>query len=187
MPPPSGDPTAGQVLLRLLRHPWDGLLRRWNWKSALLSAVSRGLLFFAANIRAGWHAAVGAFLTELVFRACTSGFYGAVTQAFVPVRPVWTATVTTMVLLPVFSHTLEFAVHAARGTPELSRSIAVSVAFTALSTAFNLFAMRRGALLVGQGRAAMSDDLRRMPRLVAAFGLAVWRAVGGLRRHRRLL
>lgn len=172
---------------RLARHPCDGLLRRWNWKSALLSAVSRGLLFFAVNMPAGWRAALGAFLTELVFRACTSGFYGAITQAFVPVRPAWTATVTTMVLLPALSHTLEFIVHAARGTPELSRSIAASVAFTALSTAFNLFAMRRGALLVGEGRAAMADDLRRMPRLVAAFVLAVCRAVGRARRHRRLL
>jgi len=184
---PSGAPSARDVLTRLARHPWDGLLRQWNWKSALLSAVTRAFLFFAANLTAGWRAAAGAFATELVFRACTSGFYGAITEAFVPVRPPWAAALTTMALLPVLSHTLEFAVHFVRGTPELWRSIAASAAFTVVSTAFNLFAMRRGALVVGAGRGSIADDLRRMPGLIGAFVLALLRATASLGRHRRLL
>jgi hypothetical protein len=180
-------PSVAEVLWRLARHPVDGLVRRWNWKSALLSAVSRGLIFFAANVTAGWRAASAAFVTELVFRACTSGFYGAMTEAFVPARPIWAAAMATMILLPVLSHTLEFAVHVARGTPELSRSIAASVAFTVLSTGFNLFAMRRGALVVGPGRGSLADDLRRTPCLIGSFALAVIRTTAALWRYRRLL
>ena len=146
-----------------------------------------GVIFFAANLTAGWRAASAAFATELVFRACTSGFYGAMTEAFVPVRPAWAAAAATMILLPVLSHTLELAVHFVRGTPELARSIAASVAFTVLSTAFNLFAMRRGALVVGAGRGSLADDLRRTPRLIGAFVLAVIRATAALPANRRLL
>jgi hypothetical protein len=175
VPPFDRAPSVGEVLLRLARHPIDGLVRRWNWKSALLSAITRAALFFAANVTAGWRAASAAFATELVFRACTSGFYGAITEAFVPVRPVRAAAAATMILLPVLSHALELAVHLSRGTPELARSIAASVAFTVVSTGFNLFAMRRGALVVGPGRRSLADDLRRTPRLIGAFALAVLR------------
>jgi hypothetical protein len=48
-------------------------------------------------------------------------------------------------------------------------SIAASVVFTALSTLFNLYAMRRGALIVGAGRGSLLEDLRRSPALLADF------------------
>jgi hypothetical protein len=74
-----------------------------------------------------------------------------------------------MILLPGVSHLLEFVVHWLRGTPNLTESLALSVAFTALSTSFNLFAMRRGALTVGGGSAPLLRDLRQMPVLLCAF------------------
>jgi hypothetical protein len=187
VPRPDVAPTVGAVVADIVAHPIDRLVWRWNWKSAVLSALIRGSLFFAVNLTAGWHAAVGAFTAELVFRGLTSGFYGAITQAFVPARPVWVATATTMVLLPLVSHLLEFAVHYARGTPQLAESIAASAAFTGLSTAFNLFAMRRGALVIGPRRAPIGDDLRRMPRLVIEFAAAVVGALSPLWRRRGIL
>jgi hypothetical protein len=69
----------------------------------------------------------------------------------------------------VLTHSLEFMVHWWRGTPELGVSIAASVAFTALSTSFNLFAMRQGALVVGADRQSLLSDLLAVPRLVAQF------------------
>ena len=168
---------AIETLILLARHPREHLWRSWNWKAAATSAAIRAVLFFGANLTAGWRAATGAFAAELVFRICTSGFYGAITQAFASVRPVWAATLTTLVLLPSLSHTLEFAVHYLRGTPELLRSIAISMTFTGLSTAFNLFAMRRGALVVGAGRQSLIDDLRRMPNLIGEFALAIARLI----------
>ena len=150
----------------------ESLIRAWNWKAAMLSAVTRATLFLAANASAGWSAAWGAFGAELVFRACTSGFYGAATQTFALARPAWAAAAAALVVIPAVSHTLEFLVHYLRGTPALGRSIALSILFTVVSTLFHLFAMRRGALVVGASAAPLADDLRRLPRLIVEF--AAW-------------
>ena len=98
-----GCQTVGAVFESLALHPIDHLIRRWNWKSALLSSLLRGMLFFSTNLAAGWHRALGALLAEFVFRSATAGFYGSITEAFRKARPAWAATATTMVLLPVVS------------------------------------------------------------------------------------
>ena len=68
----------------------------------------------------------------------------------------WTsACVSATVILPLVSHGLEIVVHLARGTPELLVSILASASLTVLSTSFNVFAMRRGALTTGEGRHAI--------------------------------
>jgi hypothetical protein len=153
----------------MVRHPWSALVRRWNYKSAVLSAVLRASIFFGANRAAGVEAAVAAMITEFCFRISTAGFYGAVTQGFRRVEPPQAGTIAAMVVLPLVTHSLEFIVHWWRGTPELGVSIAASVIFTAISTSFNLFAMRRGAFVVGTGRQSLLSDLAALPRLVALF------------------
>lgn len=158
-----------EVLTGLVRHPVTHLVVRWNWKSAVLSSAIRSALFFAANLSAGLNAARAAFVTELVFRCITSGFYGAITQAFRNARPVWAGTAAAMLLPPLITHFIEFAVHRLRGTARLMESIAVSIGFTALSSAFNLFAMRRGALVVDGGCDSIWSNLRRMPSIVVGF------------------
>jgi hypothetical protein len=162
-------PRVAEVLADIARHPIDRVLRRWNWKAATLSAVSRALLFFVVNLPAGRRAAVAALLTELVFRASTSGFYAALTQAIGRAEPAWMATLTAMLILPVAQHGGELAVHWLRGTPRLGASIAASMAFTALSTAFHVFAMRRNVLVVGPSQRTFGEDLRLLPRTLVAF------------------
>jgi hypothetical protein len=161
--------TVRGVLWWMLRHPWHALVCRWNYKSAILSALLRASIFFAANRTAGFDAAVAAMITEFCFRISTAGFYGAVTQGFRRVEPPHAGTIAAMLVLPVVTHSLELLVHWWRGTPELGVSIAASVAFTALSTSFNLFAMRRGAFVVGADRQSLLSDLLALPRLVAQF------------------
>jgi hypothetical protein len=161
--------SISQLLRDLVRHPVQHLVRRWNWKSAVLSSAIRSALFFAANLNAGLGAARAAFLTELVFRCATAGFYGALTQAFRRAQPAWTGMVAAMLLLPITTHLLELAVHWLRGTVNLAASLTVSVAFTSLSTCFNLFAMRRGALIVGAASDSIWTDLGRTPRILLAF------------------
>jgi Mn2+/Fe2+ NRAMP family transporter len=179
---------VGAVLGELLDDPITHIVRRWNWKAAVLSAMSRALLFLIVNLPEGRRAAFAAFVTELVFRGATSGFYAAVTQALGRAEPVWAAAVTGMLLLPVLTHSAELAVHWLRGTPRLGESILASAAFTALSTAFHLFAMRRGVLIVGDARRPFADALRRLPGLVVAAAI-VGGTVGRLLRssRRRLL
>jgi hypothetical protein len=84
------------------------------------------------------------------------------------------------VCLPFANHSIEFLVHWMRGTRKLVPSILFSVGFTLLSTLFNFYAMRRGALVVGEGRRSLAQDLRSMPRLLLEFILVVPRAFAGL-------
>ena len=161
--------TVAGVLRWMLQHPWEAVGRRWNYKSAVLSAILRASIFFGANRAAGFDAALAAMITEFCFRICTAGFYGALTQAFRRVEPPIAGTIAAMIALPSIAHSLELTVHWWRGTPELAASMAASVAFTAISTAFNLFAMRQGAFVVGAGRQSLGADLLSLPRLVAQF------------------
>jgi len=170
-------PSVGAVLSRLIRHPVQHLVRRWNWKSALLSSLFRASIFFFTNLVAGWHAALGAMLAELALRGITSGFYGAITEAFSVARPAWAAMATAMAVLPFLNHSLEFLVHWLRGTPKLGLSITASVIFTALSTSFNVYAMRHGVLTVGDGSKRLREDLGRVLPLLLRFLLAGPRAL----------
>ncbi|MEX2300662.1 MAG: hypothetical protein WD733_06980 [Bryobacterales bacterium] len=157
------------ALQQVALTPAGTLLQRWNWKSALLSSLVRGGIFFSTNLRFGLDAAAGAMLAEFCLRSITSGFCGALTQAFRSVRPAWKGMLAVLVLLPIANHALEITVHWLRGTPDLFLSIAVSVGFTVFSTSFNYFAMRRGVLTVGQGSQGLGQDLAQMPGLVWAY------------------
>jgi hypothetical protein len=161
--------SVGAVLHWMAFHPWESLAKRWNYKAAILSSILRASLFGATNLSAGGDAALAAMTTELCFRFATSGFYGAMTQAFRRVEPARTGTMAAVIVLPVIAHSLEFVVHWWRGTAVLGPSIAASVLFTVLSTTFNLFAMRRGTLIVGSGRRSLLSDLAHMPRLLVLF------------------
>ncbi len=161
--------TVGAALLSLLRHPIKNLLRRWNWKSAVLSALTRGALFFFANLGAGVSAAAGAMGIEAAFYIAVAGFYGAAIERFRRTRPAWLATLTIMVLMPTINHTMEFLLHWASGTKKLAASIVASICFSMLSAVFNLFAMRRGAFIVGAERQSLLEDFRQLPRIVFEF------------------
>jgi hypothetical protein len=169
--------TLGQAIRRILQNPSETFFRQWNWKSAVLSSLFRANIFFTANLTAGRKAAVAAAITELIFRLSTSGFYGALTQSFRRVQPAWVGAAAAAALLPVVSHSIELLVHWLRGTVNLKTSIAASICFTAISTVFNWYVMRRGALVVGEGEASIWSDLARMPMLLAEFFRAGFRLV----------
>jgi hypothetical protein len=161
--------TVGAAVRRLVGHPVDTFVRRWNWKAALTSAIIRSSIFFSVNLTAGKRAAFAAMLAEFLFRAATTGFYGSFTQAFRRVEPAWQASVIVMFGLPLVSHSLEFTLHWLRGTPNLKASIGASIVFTVLSSLFNLYVMRRGAMIVGAESDSLWRDFARMPRLVGGF------------------
>lgn len=144
--------TLADALLDLAKRPVELLVRRGNWKAAFSSSIVRGLIFFFANITAGWRAATGAMLAEYCYRTLTSGFYGAMTQHISEAEPEWQAAVAAMILLPLSSHSIEFLVHWLRHTAHLRASIISSMIFTVFSTLFNFYAMRRGTMVVGRAR-----------------------------------
>ena len=158
--------TVGAVFTNLIRHPGRTLVGRWHWKSAIASSLIRANIFLAANWSAGPKAAAGAMLAEFVYRFLAAGFYGALTQSFRSAEPPWAALLSVSLLLPGVSHSVELLIHWLRGTPNLRVSILASVCFTAITTVFNWYAMRRGVLLVGEGQRSFWDDLRRVPGLL---------------------
>jgi hypothetical protein len=161
--------TLAGTLHHLVRNPVTLLVHGWNWKSAYLSSLSRSIVFFLTNLSAGLEAATGALIAEFVYRAVTAGFYGALVQTFRLSEPRWAASLAVMLGLPAFSHSLEFLVHWLRETPNLKSSIAASVLFTAVSTAFHLHAMRRGVFIVGRGEKSLAGDLRSLPAVIWTF------------------
>lgn len=171
-PPPEGAPLAS-VLRWACAHPVEIFIRRWNWKSAVFSALFRSLIFFTVNLKAGWRAAVGAMMAEFVWRCATSGGWGAVTQMLCKVRPMWQALIGSMFVVPLVAHSIEFIIHYTRGTPVLARSILVSICFTQFSDLFNLYVMYHGAMLVGDGARPFGEDLRRIPSLIGSFLLVL--------------
>ena len=149
----------------------------WNWKSALMSAVLRALVFLAINWKAGPRAATTAMAVEFVYRALTSGFFGSLVQAFRRVEPAWKAHFYVLLLLPMANQGLDLWVHWLNGTPRLAASLIASTAITVWAALFNLYAMRRGVLVTGRDARPLLHDLRELPALLAGFFLAVPRLV----------
>lgn len=177
--------SVGAVLAAMCRQPVRYFVTRWNWKSAVTSALVRGGLFFSTNISAGFEAASWALLLQFAYRVGTSGFWGAFVQAMRNAEPRWLAGLVVGVGLSAVVHGLELLVHWLGGTPELRRSMIVSVGFTVLSSFFNLYIMQRNALLVGENAQSLAKDMVAMPRLIAGFVLwpfvLIYRAVRSMR------
>lgn len=172
------------VVKNLLSHPAQ-LITRWNWKAATMGALLRGSFYFTVYkaSQENWAVTLTAVMVELSFRFFTTGLSGAVVQSFRKATPVWQANIIVSVLLPAFSHTVEFFTHyiqeryffdifaASQDGVARKRAFAISVLFSVLSVLFNLYIMRHGVLLVGAGEETKTfgQDLKRIPRLVGEF------------------
>ncbi|MEJ7622854.1 MAG: hypothetical protein WKF34_02570 [Pyrinomonadaceae bacterium] len=174
---------VADVFRNLVRHPFQ-LLTRLNWKAAMMGAVLRSSFYYAVYQASGENRLVilTAVAVEFVTRFISTGIAGAVVQSFRRSTPVWQANVIVSILLPAFSHTVEFVTHygqerylydifAASETTARSRAFAISVLFSVIAVLFNLFAMRHGVLLVGAGEETQSlgNDIKRLPRMVGEF------------------
>ncbi len=163
------------VLRRIAENPWREIVARWNWKSAITSALIRAGIYFSANLSSGRGEAIGAMQAEFLWRFAVAGFMGSVIQRLRKAEPAWQATLITSVALPVLNHAIELTVHTLRGTPHLKKSFLISVVFTIVAMSFNTYAMRRGAMIIGRDGRPLWRDLLDMPRLIAGFILWVLR------------
>jgi hypothetical protein len=141
--------------------------RWWNWKSAVISAAMRGPIFFFASLSLGLRAAVAALILDASFRIILAGFMGALTQAVRYIQPAWIPALIVIVGMPVVNHTIEFFVH--RNNMRLGIAIGISIGFSMISGAFELFAMRRGTLVVTEHSQSLVHDILHFPRLLADF------------------
>ncbi len=164
------------VTANLFRHPIDALIWRWNWKAAVLSALLRAPIFFFSYLfkKDGLKLAVGAAVAQSIFRLIFGGVNGAIIQSYSKVEPAWHAVLTIPLILAAMSHLIEYVVQAfydsQTGGSGTGRAIFFSVIVSAISAVFNLFAMRRGALLVkDESQQSIWRDLYRMPWLALEF------------------
>jgi hypothetical protein len=154
----SGQSVAGATRA-ILTRPDLYLLARWNWKSALLSAIFRSALFFGATLRAGHSAALSASATEFALALTLAGFVGALAQAYARAHPRWLAFLMAVSIPPALWHACELAVHLLRGTPRVYYGVSVSVAYSAVTSVLTLWLMRRGIWLAGEERTSLREDL----------------------------
>ena len=145
----------------------------------MLSIILRGPIFLIATIRRGWETSLLTLLTEAVVCMLTAGFYGAVVQVLRNAEPEWLTLTFLTLVLPAIFQVVEYTLHWMRGTPHLRIVEIASIAVSALSAWFNWYAMRRGTLLVGGEGGSFGGDLRRLPRLIVGFLLALPRRITG--------
>lgn len=176
-------PTVREVWTAIARHPVRTLVLRWNWKAALFAALIRGSIYFFTSLKGGWRTGLAAMAVEASWRLPISGFTGAITQNFRNARPKWAATMIAALAMPFGLHCIEFAVHWSHRPPKLWLSFAVSVSVTIIGALFNLYAMRKGAYVVGDEGRSFGSDLRRTPVILGGFlaagPLALYRFVTG--------
>jgi hypothetical protein len=164
------------VTAYLFRHPIESLVWRWNWKAAVLSALLRSPIFFTAYLaqKQGLWIAFGAMVAQFIFRTIFGGVNGSIIQSYSRVEPAWHAVLTIPLILTAFSHVAEFVVQTVfdtmTGTTGKGKAILISIVISVISAVFNLFAMRRGVLLVkDESEQSIWRDLWRMPWLAFEF------------------
>jgi hypothetical protein len=144
-----------------------------------MSAAYRAPIFFLTSLKAGWRTAIGALLAETAFRAFTSGFWGAFTQAVRLMEPAWLGVFLVVFVAPVVVQSLNLFIHLARGTSNLKQGFLVSCLVTGLASLFNWYAMRHGTFVTGHQSRSLWQDLKQLPVIIFGFistvPLALWR------------
>jgi hypothetical protein len=155
--PSASESTGAPAITRaILRRPDLYLLARWNWKSALLSAIIRSALFLRT-------ASIHAFLVEFFLALALAGFLGAFAQAYRNVQPRWLAIVLASGIPLALLHLGEFAAGAPR------RTFAFSVLYSVIATAATVSLMKRGIWLSGEEQTSLAHDLKKLVSLHQTF------------------
>lgn len=157
------------------------LFWRWNWKSAFFAGLFRSSIYLFTHLSEGWRAALGAMSVEFIFRVIHGGVSGSLLQSLRKASPIWLGTLFVMVLLPIYSHTVEYTLHTLNGDLNRTKSLAISISFSIISALFNLFAMRRGVMITGEDtdNESLWADVKKFPRIVVEFvgflPIRIWR------------
>jgi signal transduction histidine kinase len=164
---PAAELTENNVLAifrAIGRNPYTVLVATWNWKAAVLSAAMRAPVFLLTTCGHGWRRA-----GETAFRVTTTGVFAAAIQAFRDAEPEWAALGIILAAIPLISLALDGLLHTLLRTPNLAAGMLISLLMSAISSLFNWYVMRRGALLMGRESHSFGADLRALPRLILGF------------------
>jgi hypothetical protein len=142
----------------------------WNWKCALLSATARSLVYLAGMARSGAHGRFAVVFVEVAYVTLTSGFYAGLQQKALRLRSRLMGNLTIALAVPGMAQAFDWLAHRAAGATAPPRATLAICVFTLVSALFHLYVMRRGVFLTGHGH-SLSDDFRRVPKLIAGFVL----------------
>jgi hypothetical protein len=176
-PQPGGDeePAARVSVLSVARiiitHPFESLVRNWNWKAGLLGGVFRAILFSIAIFPRD-SAAVRGVLIQLAYRVAVGGMWGSVAQAFRDAEPAWLTGLFLGAVLPVAVHLVEYAMLRAGHASHIRTGMISSVVLSVISLLLNWGLMRRGLMLTGKGTESLATDFARLPGVLVEFLLA---------------
>ena len=148
------------------------VLSCWNWKCALMSATVRSLIYLSAMARNGLKESLAVVAVEIVYVTLTAGLYAGWQQQALGLRRRWLGNLIVVCGVPGLSQALDWLAHRAVGAPVPAHATLAVCLFATLSALFHLYVMRRGAFLTGHAGRSLTDDFRRMPRLVAGFAAA---------------
>jgi len=140
----------------------------WNWKCALLSATARSIVYLAALARSGPHGRLSIVGVEIAYVALTAGLYAGLQQRALRFGSRLLGNLTAAVAVPAIAQLFDWFAHRALGAPVAMRATVAVTVFALVSALFHLYVMRRGVFLSGQGL-PLSEDFRRIPRLLAQF------------------
>jgi hypothetical protein len=108
-------------------------------------------------------------MVEAAFVLLTSGFFSALQQQSLGLKPERLAWLACVVVVPLTSLGMDAGLHFwldGRRTQQLGIP---ALAVTLLSATFHWHMIRNGALLVGDDAHTLATDLRRIPRLVVSY------------------
>jgi hypothetical protein len=169
------------VLAEICRQPKRFLLDTWNWKAAALSVLFRAPVFLISTQRHGLETMATAGIVESIFRIAITGIDASITQAVQRAEPQWAVAIVVLAAIPGMTVALQAVVHLLAATPNLRAGLVASLILSVLSSGFNWYSMRKGALLVGRKGDSFATDLGRMPMLIGRFVLGpvliLWRGV----------
>ena len=141
----------------------------WNWKCALLSSIARSIVYLAALTHTGHPGSLSIVLVEIAYVTLTAGLYAGLQQKALGLRNRLLGNLIVALGVPGMAQLLDWLMHRVAGAAVPNRTILAVCVFTLVSALFHLYVMRRGAFLTNHHGRSLSEDFRRMPRLIAGF------------------
>ena len=182
--------TISEALAFVWHNPGQ-LVRQWNYKGAIMSGGLRAPIFLITYLvgHESVKLALGAALTQFIFRFTFAGVGGALIQAFRRVEPAWKALLAILLIVPVISHVFEFLVQTGfvyftQTGDHTDKAILRSICISILSALFSLFIMRRNVMIVGEAESkSLLSDFARFPALIFEFMAFIPLEIAGMLRR----
>lgn len=153
-------------------RPWLFPFTHWNWKAAAIAAVFRSIACIVALQHVQTHARQHFGIVEAVYVLLTAGFFSALQQQSLDVKPRKLAWLITVVLVPLTSLGADAFLHQQLDKVNAHALGIGALIFTLMSALFHWHVMQSGALLVGKNSNSFSSDMKQMPKLLLSFVMA---------------